>query len=374
MLWSYYKARKWNDRYKQFPSAFEGNTTSNRLDFDRLLSDVTTAPAGLGKKNLSEEIEFSNLKDLVQSPRCVDDPFDFLEVDGGRKFFNEAIIPGIRERFFTNGYDFNMLELYLGYEDENPTFVEGGNIRVIERLLKLSGATIKTNTEVRKIEQLDADSGERRIQLSFSGRDSKQEQFDDVIIATSLDRSNLTFMPDVSELPGLRQDYRDSVVTLFTTAARLNPAFFNWTDTMPQNILTTEKCIDGSCDRPPFFSLTFLKEVFSPANDVEESRLENLYKIVSTEEIPDTSIEKYLMPMEDDDFAPVISWIYRENLPKSVAVASDSFRDLLEEIEILPNVYYAGGGEQVIASAEFACRMGANAANSILNGYAPDRP
>lgn len=390
-IWSYFKHLKWDTRYKDLPLRFDENVTTKRLDFTQLLpvplvvgepidgTPGTPPTPTFGRRNLTQELERARLLDDVQSVIC--DPQERLadfDSDEGQLFFDEALRPGVRERFFTNEDGFNWLELYLGYEDELPTFVEGGNLRIIGRLLKLSGASISVNAEVKKISQVDPVTFPPKYELTIksvpTGKTSIEE-FDSVVIATSLDRGNITFEPAIRDLPGLEQSYKDSVVTLFTTASRLNPEFFNWTGSMPQNILTTRP-EDDDDQRPSFFSLTFLREVLSPGNDVQEPKIEHLYKLVSREEIPDTTIEQYLIEREDETYTPPISWIYREVLPKSVPVvipeSGEWCRTVLEDFEVMPNIFYAGGGEQVIASAEFGCRMGENAANSILYGYAED--
>lgn len=41
----------------------------------------------------------------------------------------------------------------------------------------------------------------------------------------------------------------------------------------------------------------------------------------------------------------------------------------MENFEIAPNIFYAGGGEQVNTSAEFGCRMKRNAAVLISDPF-----
>lgn len=369
---------KWFPRYKTFPFDFEINVSTIRQYSDQVLP--TSLEPGmqppntpLGRRNLREELERVRLDKFVQNPLCFDEAFEFVESDEGHRFLREAILPGVRERFFTNGLDFNMLELYFGFEAAFPAYVQGGNLRLIERLLRQPGASIRVNTEVQKVEEVDVFGGRSSLLTSVptSGGSPTIEQFDTVIVATSLERGNITFEPALPDLPGLEQDYTDSVVCHFTTSGRLNPCFFNWTETMPQTILTTENCNDDSCDQPPFFSLTFLREVLAPGDDFD-APVEHLYKLVSREAIPDSTIEQYLLPPENDPFTRLISWIHREVLPKSVPIVKADrekpCRTLLEDFEIAPRVYYAGGGEQVVAFAEFACRFGENVANLILNG------
>ena len=236
ILWSYYKAMKWFPRYKAFPFVFDVNVSDVRLAFDQVLPTILTDPSTIpqGRRNLSDEVSLAGLENLVQSPLCFNDSLEFMKLEEGTKFFYEALLAGVRERFFTNELDFNMLELHLGYEDEIPVRLEDGNLRLVERLLKLSGADVRLNTIVQKIEDASSFGYEGSLITSFSTTGSSPivERFDNVVLATSLSRGNITFEPTLQDLPGLVQEYRDSVVTHFTTSSELDPLSFNYTDTM----------------------------------------------------------------------------------------------------------------------------------------------
>ena len=366
-----FKTAKWYERYSSTPWDFAQNVTDIRLKFDMLLPVTAGAPGDQpvdpGRTNLSKELEMTGLQDYDQNLFCFDRHLDYPDEEKAGKFANEVIYSGLRERFFDDVFGFNALSFYLGFESESPSSVRGGNLQLIERLLKLSTLDVRTATEVQKIER----QGGNNIQITavpVSGGEPSVEQFDRLIIASSLELGNLTFEPPLEDLPGLEQDYSDSFIIHFTTASKLNATYFNQTGTMPQNLLTTYYAEEDKDIRPSFFSLTLIGQVTNPD---EPSRVENLYKLVSREEIPYNEIEKYLTEPEEC-CRPVISWIDTEAQPKSVPIAAGGLdggcRTTLEKFEIAPGIYYAGGGEQVIASAEMGCRFGANSANLVLNG------
>ena len=244
-------------------------------------------------------------------------------------------------------------------------------MRLIDRLLRLAEADIRLDLEVKQIEVLPGQP--ITVTSGLPGRGPRvEEKFDIVVIANSFELANITFDPPLPDLTGSKQIYKDSFVTHFTTESQLNATYFNRDEAMPQNILTSESVDDVlfGGEEPPFFSLTLLRRV-TPPND--SSRSENLFKLVSREEIPVAEIQRLLTAPKDNSKA-VITWIDRQPLPRSVPVIqvdSETCVDVWQQIEIVPGIFYAGGGEQVIANAEFGCRMGVNAANLVLDALLP---
>ena len=237
--------------------------------------------------------------------------------------------------------------------------------------LRIATTDVRLEREVKTIErQLTGDI--KLTSKSTSDESTSEEFFDAVVIATSLERSNLTFEPPLEGVNGLTQPYVDSFVTHFTTSSLLNGSYFNRAGTMPQNVYTTlsiEDEFDGK-EEPLFFSLILLKQLQSPDTGVLK---DYLFKLTSREEIPEAEIEKMLLtPNQPNE--PKITWIDKRPFPQSIPITeafADQCKVLLENIEIAPNVFYAGGGEQVIGSAEFGCRMGNNVASLILDGETP---
>ena len=370
-VWAPYRQRKWGQRYGNAPQNFAENVTTLRFSFDALLpsSGVSYGRQRVpGKPNLSREIREAGLQGYVQNFFCTDETLASLDSEEGRLFALEVLNSAGRERFFEDYMRLNVLEFFLGFEQANPSFISGGNLQLIDRLLRLSTAEVRLGTEVLNIARDPSGS----LQLESVSNESGGpyiEVFDAVVIAASLELANLTFTPPLQNAPGFKQRYKDSFVTHFTTASELNGSYFNQFEAMPQNVLTTYDPSDQFSDSPaPFFSLTLLRRLLDPRTE----RIESLYKLVSREEISFSDIEQFLLANESST-TPVISWIHQEPLPRSVPVLEAEFgrcEEILEEIEIAPRIYYAGGGEQVVASAEFGCRMGENVANLVIDGRA----
>lgn len=359
--WSEFRQDKWSKRYGRSPSAFAPEVAQIRASLSLVLSRATPSlPFVLlpGNQNVSDEVETGGLTGYVRTfaRKALPELFDNVE---GQRFGDEIVNAGARERYFANGDELNVLEFILGFEDQRPSFVGEGNLRLVERLLKLATADVRLGTEVQKIETVD----ENDIRLTLVPTDGgvpTTEQFDTVILASSYSLSNITFEPPIQNSTDLEQNYLDSFVIHFTSTSRLNQTFFKRTETMPQNVFTTVGSNDTSS--PPFLSLTLLRRQ-TPPDDLSRP-VENLYKLVSREDVAFTDIEQYLE-------APAnITWINVQPLPRSVPVQvgknGQGCKPVLEHVEIAPGLFYAGAGEQVIASADFGCRSGVNAADLVL--------
>ena len=373
ILWPLYRRLKWYKRYGNNPWTSSLDASSARASFS-LLMPPPFSPIAIqaGQPNLSQAVFGAGLEYYVQNFACaLDDPsVRFPSGEKGALFVDEVLTAAQRERFLGSVFDLNVLEFLLGYEDQIESPIEGGNLRLIERLLRIATTDIRIEREVTSIErQLTGDFMLRS--KSTSDGSKSEEAFDAVVIATSFDRSNLTFEPPLEGVNGLQQTYIDSFVTHFTTPSLLNGSYFNRTGTMPQNVYTTLSMGDGldGKEEPPFFSLILLKRLISPDTGALQ---DYLFKLTSRGEIPETEIEKMLLtPNQPNDSK--ITWIDKRPFPQSIPITeayADQCKVLLENIEIAPNVFYAGGGEQVIGSAEFGCRMGTNVASLILDGEA----
>lgn len=370
-VWPLYRKLKWYKRYGNNPWASSGDAAQARTAFSVLLPQlVRPSDSQPGKPNLTQDIIDAGLQYYVQNFACAQDAPEIRFPAGkkGFRFVNEVLTAAQRERFLGSYMDLNVLEFLLGYEGQQESAIQGGNLQLIERQLRIATTDLRLAREVKKIErQLTGDV--KLTSVSTIDGATSEDTFDAVVIATSLDRGNLTFEPPLKGVNGLTQNYIDSFVTHFTTPSLLNGSYFNRTGTMPQNVYTTysaEDALDGKKE-PPFFSLILLMRLPSPDSGPQQ---DYLFKLTSRSEIAETEIEKMLLtPVVPTD--PKIRWIDKRPFPQSISTTEGSggrCKVLLENIEIAPNVFYAGGGEQVIGSAEFACRMGNNAASLILDG------
>lgn len=358
--WNFFRRLKWYQRYGNAPQNFFNAVTLARQAFTLLVNPSVQQPEPV--RNLRKAVEDRNLGDTIRYSICTSNGTINCTVDDKTKLFvSEVFNAGIRERYFADGNVLNGLEELFGYESEAPLIVAGGNLRLIDRLLVLSRAKVLLSSTVTEVGE--SPQGGRRVRYRRQQVEGDIEQdFDVVVLATSLSLANITFSPPLPEQPGLEQLYNNSYVTHFTTSSTLNATYFGLElgegPGMTQNVLTSPLCDDI---KPPFYSLTFLRILAD--SDLTE-RPQNLYKIVSDQRIEDEALAAYLQAPEDIT-EPLITWIDRQPLPMSVPKLPQVETQLLENIEIVPGIIYAGGGEQVAATAEFACRMGANAAELV---------
>lgn len=291
---------------------------------------------------------------------CSDDP-------QSERYLREVIEAGVRERFFGDYDELNELNSVLGLSTQNNLqSIIGGNIRLVDRLIKISNARLLVNTKVQRLQA--ANGGKWDLFYGPNeGQPDSVEPFDKVIIATPLSLTDLEILPGMPAVPLLR--FADTVVTHFTTRWTLNAAYFRTGLPVPQNILTSATATKtGDKANIPFFSLRLIDGAIKPINsDPIIDPNQKLYKMVSSTNISDAEITQYLTPENGQDAQlPAITWINREYLPKSVPRLDRTVK-IQDEIEIRPGLFYAGGGAQVADTIDFGCRMGRNAARMIVN-------
>ncbi|KAK5119490.1 hypothetical protein LTR85_007590 [Meristemomyces frigidus] len=343
LAWSFFRKLKWFQRYGATPTRLANNATTARQQLFQLLPLVAAPMPGVqAKKNLRQEVAASGLLPIVEGTLCsLGDPSAGIDCAGGKErlFVEEVCNAGARERYLGN----------LGQQSA----IVGGNLRLIDRLLALSRATIRLNTTVRSLE---GDEGSASWLLDSvdkpegPGRPgtSSRDEFEIVILASSLSLANVTFTPKLARQPGLQQLYTDSYVTHCTTSRTLNGSTFGRPVGMPQNVLTSP-ALRAPYTEPPFFSLTLVKQILRTDSQGRPMQpQQNLYKLVSRGGLSDDVIASYvardMLQEGGTSEAPLITWIDRQRLPASV-LTIDDFDELLEGIEIAPGVIYAGGGE-----------------------------
>ena len=320
-------------------------------------------------KSLSNELELRNLNDTVLKAAC-ETKSNFCQRDaGGDRWRREVIEAGVRDRFFGDADELNELNSALGLASETGlSSVNGGNLRLVDRLIKLSGAQLLLGSKVSAIE-LD-DEKQWILTTAVSGA-LKGIPFDKVIIAAPLSLANISVTPEITA-PLI--DFTDTVVTHFTSKQGICAERFNSTLPVPQTILSSATATEaGNKAELPFFSFRLLDDNIVPANRTVSTPGENLYKIVSSNELSDAEITSYLEPKEPIDKDPVITWINRELLPNSVPRLNRALK-LQDDVEVGKNLFYAGGGAQVTDTIEFNCRLGRNAARLIVPNKVRGQP
>lgn len=354
---SEFKQSRFRVRYGASPS--NGNRTTAEIQAMSLGSTLFAS--------LAEEVGRSGLnRSLIRGAceggnvLCSDDPLSQV-------YLREVIEAGVRDRFFGDYDELNELNSIMGLSDQfNLQSIGGGNLRLIDRLIKISNAKLLLNTKVVRLEA--ASKGKWKLfSAPSSGQKDNTYLFDKVIIATPLSLTDLKIAPNAPAVPLLQ--FADTVVTHFTTRYTLNASYFGTGLPVPQNILTSATATKtGNKANVPFFSLRLLDNEIQPVNSTSPpDPVQKLYKIISSKNISDAEITQYLAPESPEDaHLPAITWINREYLPNSVPRLDRTVK-IQDKIEIQPGLFYAGGGAQVVDTIDFGCRMGRNAARLIVD-------
>ena len=246
--------------------------------------------------------------------------------------------------------------------------INGGNYKLIERLIRLSDVDLHLNSTVTKIRTSSVRKycltvetpSHHHDQSSFSNREA---DYDVIIIAAPLQMANIEFDIDIQIATSSPRPYASRYVTHFTSSNPLSPAYFNLTTgtSMPSKIYTTSST---NLPFPPFFSIEHSLASFGLDGCIVQS--ENLYKIVTASSLLDSTILKLLG--QDPDIALVdagVRWVHREEWKHAFLEYDGSA--MLDNIEIADGIFYTGVGEEVVSSLDMSCRMGRRAADLLYN-------
>jgi prenylcysteine oxidase / farnesylcysteine lyase len=289
----------------------------------------------------------------------------------GPRFQSDFVQPCTRARFAQNLADVRGFSSLMAAGVSKATSVDGGNNRVIERMIKLSKADLHLNSQVIKI----SPGYHRRYRLSVARTspaytpNPEYAEFDAVILAASLQSSKV----DLGDL-GLRSiasltPYVETHVTHFTTPLAISPKFFDplLNASVPDDVLTT---FTSSHD-PDLLSLSKFTICYHrgclPGDDCDQCDEENLYRVFSRHRIEDGNLvqmigQKFHEGSELSDYD--ISWVHRQAWPHAFPRYQENHA-IIDEIEIAPKLFYLNGAEEVISSMEMSCRMGHNAAEKL---------
>ena len=323
-------------------------------------------------QNITRELEEHGLDRLLSEPatQFIQD----MQLDP--RYAAEFIDPCTRARFFQDTSDTHSLAALMGTQVPRLGSVKGGNLRLIERLVKLSDSALRLKSEVVRISL----GTKRRYKLTYSASGTslpkihEAEEFDTVILATPLQNSNI----DLGGL-GVRHDsmlprYSEVHVTHFLTSSTLSPAFFN----LPLGSKLTDDLLISS-EAPVHLGLSSIhrsefcwidKDGCRPGQMCDQVLCENMYRVTSKTRIEDYDI--LAMVGEGSSQKPHVNdhkmnWVHRENWAHGV-LHHQTRKALLEEVQIAPGFYYLNSAEEVMPSMEMSCRMGKIAAERIYYG------
>ena len=246
--------------------------------------------------------------------------------------------------------------------------INGGNHKLIERLIKLSDVDLHLNSTVTKIQT----SPVRKYRLTIetpshhhdqSSSSNEEADYDVIIIAAPLQMAHIEFDIDIQIATSSPRPYASRYVTHFTSANPLSPAYFNLTtdDSIPSKIYTTTST---NLPSPPFFSIEHSLASFGLDGCIVQS--EHLYRIVTASPLLDSTILKLLS--QDPEIAledAGVRWVHREEWKHAFLKYDGSA--MLDNIEIADGIFYTGVGEEVVSSLEMSCRMGRRAADLLYN-------
>ena len=174
--------------------------------------------------------------------------------------------------------------------------VRGGNWQIFDHMVSKAGASVLLNTSITSITlgpgKESASTGQKYVLKSRSPEAAEVSYpilFDDVVIATPYQFSDIktssdVIHPAIDEIP-----YVKLHVTLFSSPFRFNPAFFNLPPgtAVPRTVLTTladgEDPSSGNqgAGKAGFYSVSTLRNVINP----KTKKQEYVYKIFSPEEV-----------------------------------------------------------------------------------------
>lgn len=254
--------------------------------------------------------------------------------------------------------------------------IDGGNWRIFASMLKSSPAiTTHLNTHVSKISKQD----DGTYHLSINDTTST---FDEVILATPLQFTNLTIDPTPEHTPDAIP-YVKLHVTLFASPFKLDPAAFKLApgEVVPQYVLTTlppsENPRDGHPGSPDFYSVsmhyTLLNQHASPP------RQEFIYKIFSVKPVTAETLTSLLghsvseADAEGENANGAVSWVHRKiwySYPREYP------RVTFEEIKLDGEdgaLWYTSGIESFISTMETSALSGKNVARLIADKWASEK-
>ncbi|KAK4928371.1 hypothetical protein LTR66_016229, partial [Elasticomyces elasticus] len=385
--WSIAKTARWYNSYGDVLQNF----TADRITLEQKF--LTFGGLSSPFTSLRQEVNNSDLLMDVASPPC--NPFgkpsdapDWCFRDKSEEWVNEVVEAGLRERFFGGFRQNNGLATALALSSERILrSIDGGNLRLIDRLVKLSGAELLLNTKVENITQIKLQEGyQHTLFFSMPTTGIAKRDFDTVIVASPIAFANLTYLPLIRDrpqrLPVPRIPYTYTTVIHFTTTSTLNSERFNTSSPAPGIILTSDSRNFNNRNPTdiPFLSLRLLDTNIRPINSTTGQPnpiypAQNLYKIISYNNLTDAELLSFLDDKTNQN--PSITWINREYLPQSVPqmYRTPEVEDGVQgDIEIAPSLYYAGGGGgQVVDTVEIGCRMGRNVGRLVVSerGAAP---
>ncbi|KAI9710458.1 MAG: hypothetical protein M1812_007426 [Candelaria pacifica] len=317
-------------------------------------------------KSLDEEAKRLGLKSALE-----DDAETYLKREvvteyEGWKYMQEIIQANGRARYTQDLQNLHGLASIMSMSSEETQSVKGGNWRLIDRMIRISEATLHLNSQVTRINR----NRDNSITLHYICTNPKSDwkkgssTFDNIIIATPFHQSSIEITPPL-ENPPLDIPFVTRHVTHFTSDEKITNGQFNFNTntTIPEDVLTTLSYPNNN--HPNYFSLTLPQKIYYLDGCILSSTY--LYKLVSPDPIPSSTIHLLLNktqpPTTNNNVHNPPQWIHHETWPH--AYPHFPPRTTFDNVELAPGIYYTGAGENLISSMEMSCLMGYNVAGII---------
>ncbi|EHK43940.1 hypothetical protein TRIATDRAFT_127733 [Trichoderma atroviride IMI 206040] len=309
------------------------------------------------------------------------------------KFSRHIIQAATRVNYASNLAYLHGLETMVSFATDGAMSVVGGNWRIFEQMVRNSGATVYHNTTVSAIafakEKTSSSAPKYEISTASAGSSSTEPEvvataFDDVIIASPWQFSNIeagegVIKHHIEEIP-----YTKLHVTLFSSPRKLDPEFFKLApgSTAPSNVYTTlaegEKPKEGTegVGQTGFYSVSTLRTMLNPKTNATEY----VYKIFSPKPVtPQFLSELFGVKVpeaftsgsgengDDNGGVDPISWYYPHWFyAYPVELPRVTFQDPI----LGSGLYYTSGIESFISTMETSALMGMNVARLIVDDAA----
>lgn len=316
----------------------------------------------------------------------------FLEENNiGSAFSQDIIQAATRVNYASNLGAIHGLDTMVSISPEGASQVTGGNWQIFDSMVRATNASLTLNTSVASI-MLEKDNDNRSVSGYIVETNTNNQgtaattlhRFDNVIIATPYQFSDIHVGGDVLQQPIDEIPYVKLHVTLFASRHRISPGFFNMSAEAeaPTTVLTTLGEGEGASSgagKAGFYSISNLRTVTNPAT----GQREYLYKIFSPEKVTTEFMSSLLgvqVPEQvtaqtpDEDLiskgAGPVTWYYPHmfySYPQ--ALPRVTFQDPI----LGPGLYYTSGMESFISTMETSALMGKNVARLIMDAVLVQR-
>ncbi|KAF3906151.1 hypothetical protein ABW20_dc0100554 [Dactylellina cionopaga] len=293
---------------------------------------------------------------------------DFLKANSIYPPFSiELIQASTRVNYGSNLGHIHGLETMVAMSTDNAMAITGGNWQIFHKMVETSKASILLETKVTNIERVPSKKT-WIVKATKSSGQELQDEYDEVIIATPYQFSNIT--SNSIQAPETIK-YVNLHVTLFASPFRLSPKYFNYNkELVPDMILTTlpddHDREDSDVGPSKFWSVNILRTVDRRLGD-GVMRREYIYKVFSPKYWTDEQIHE-MMGLSKD--ANVLTWKYRK-LWQSYPVEEP--RATFQEAQLDFGLWYTAGMEAFISCMETMSLSGRNVAANIVEGWATSK-